>query len=170
MLYYVVHSAIWHDVTCGFANNHNNRSILLTLTYCCQYLCPLSRCCDVVLKWSIDADKLPLAYIQIVVIVIEYWLLLDNSMSYTSIYKYVWNAKWHLWACSDNYWSNECLGESINTYCWMEINIRIWTKYMASYVHQILGVTQGKYITIVNRQKRLFESVAIHLLVNFSLT
>ena len=36
----------------------------------------------------------------------EHMLLLDNSVSYTSMYEYVWNIKWHLLAGCDSYCTN----------------------------------------------------------------
>ena len=58
-------------------------------------------------------NKLALANIQIALTPIEYWLLLDNTMNYTDVHEYVWNAKWHLWAGCDNYCNNEHARKSI---------------------------------------------------------
>ena len=44
----------------------------------------------------------------------EHWLLLDSSISYSGMNKYVQNdAKLHLWARCDGYCTNEHAGPSI---------------------------------------------------------
>ena len=44
-----------------------------------------------------------------------YWALafFDCSMSYTGMYEYVWNTKWHLWAGCDSFCNSKHVAESI---------------------------------------------------------